>query len=149
VARAPFDRYIGGEKGNIRMGSAVAHINLLAAWVGITIGFVWGFAMGLFFHRDEWLGGYGALKRRLYRLAHISLFGLALINIAFFFTAEHLVFTSTALRVASVGFLVGAISMPICCVAMAHFPRRRELFLIPVLSLVIAGACTLWEVWQR
>jgi hypothetical protein len=131
------------------MGSAVPQINLLAAWIGIVIGIVWGFALGLFFHRDDWLGGYGALKRRLYRLAHISLFGLALINIAFFFTADWLQFVSTATRIASAGFLVGAISMPVCCVVMAHFPRRRELFLIPVLSLVVAGACTLWEVAQR
>jgi hypothetical protein len=48
--------------------------NLLAAWVGILMGFLSGLALGLCFHRENWLGGYGSFKRRLYRLAHISLF---------------------------------------------------------------------------
>jgi hypothetical protein len=65
-------------------------INLLAAWIGILLGFLSGLALGLFFHRDDWLGGYGSFRRRLYRLAHISLFGLGAINFFFYFTARAL-----------------------------------------------------------
>ena len=37
--------------------------------------------------REDWLGGYGSFKRRLYRLAHISFFGLAIVNLMFCFVA--------------------------------------------------------------
>src|SRR6266436_1502559 len=65
----------------------IIQLNLIAAWSGILAGFVSGLLLGLFFHREDWLGGFGSFKRRLYRLAHISLFGLAIVNLMFYFTA--------------------------------------------------------------
>ena len=44
------------------------------------------------------------------------------------------------------GFIVGAITMPLCCVLMAHNPKLRHLFAVPVVSLILAGTLTLWEV---
>jgi hypothetical protein len=113
-------------------------INLIAAWIGFLLGFLSGLALGLFFHREDWLGGYGSFKRRLYRLAHISLFGLGAVNLAFYFTA-HMLAAGSALRLASLAFVAGAIAMPICCIIMAHFPKARMLFAVPVISLVIGG----------
>jgi len=52
-------------------------LNLWAAWVGILLGMFSGAAQGLFFHRADWLDGYGSWARRLIRLGQISLFGLA------------------------------------------------------------------------
>ena len=120
-------------------------INLLAAWVGILLGFLSGLALGLFFHREDWLGGYGSFKRRLYRLAHISLFGIGVVNFLFYFTARTLHGDSMVL-LASSAFIVGAITMPICCLIMAHFPNTRSLFALPVLSLVTGGVLTVVEV---
>lgn len=68
------------------MDSHIAQVNLILAWLWIAVGFVLGFIFGLNFHREEWLGGYTTLKRRLYRLAHISIFALAIINLLFYFT---------------------------------------------------------------
>lgn len=120
-------------------------INLLAAWVGILLGFLSGFALGLGFHRENWLGGYGSFTRRLYRLAHISLFGLGAVNLFFYFTARVLP-ASTMLSLSSSAFITGAITMPICCLIMAHFPNTRMLFALPVVSLVSGGILTLLEV---
>jgi hypothetical protein len=120
-------------------------INLLAAWVGMLLGFISGLALGLFFHREDWLGGYGSFTRRLYRLAHISLFGLGAVNFFFYFTARAMP-PSTLLALASSAFIAGAITMPICCLIMAHFPNTRSLFALPVLSLVTGGALTIVEV---
>jgi hypothetical protein len=120
-------------------------INLLAAWVGILLGFLSGLALGLCFHREDWLGGYGSFKRRLYRLAHISLFGLGVVNFLFYFTAQA-VHGGSLLPLASSAFIVGAITMPVCCVLRAHFPNTQSLFALPVLSLVAGGALTLVEV---
>jgi hypothetical protein len=120
-------------------------INLLAAWIGMLLGFLSGLALGLCFHREDWLGGYGSFTRRLYRLAHISFFGLGAVNFFFYFTA-HTLPAGTLLALASSAFLAGAITMPICCIIMAHFPNTRMLFALPVLSLVTGGALTVMEV---
>jgi hypothetical protein len=54
----------------------LATYNLLVGWVAMLAGVLSGAAIGLFFHQEEWLGGYGAYRRRMTRLGHISLFGL-------------------------------------------------------------------------
>jgi predicted MFS family arabinose efflux permease len=102
--------------------------------------------MGTQFHREQWLGGYASHKRRLYRLAHISFFGLALVNLMFYFTARDFDHASSKAVVASWGFIAGAVTMPACCLIMAHKPRLRALFLLPVASLVTAGIFTLLEI---
>ncbi len=123
-----------------------AQLNLLLAWIGIVLGFISGFVLGVCFHREDWLGGYASFKRRLYRLAHISFFGLAIMNFLFYLTAREFSHTTLSVTIASWGFAAGAASMPICCAIMAHQPRLRALFLIPVISLVTAGTLTLLEV---
>src|SRR5262252_8998785 len=123
-----------------------SQLNLVLAWVGILLGFLSGLALGLFFHREDWLGGYASFRRRLYRLAHISLFGLALVNLMFYLTARVFTAFPGALCIASWAFIVGAVSMPACCLLVAHRPRSRMLFAVPVLSLVAGGTLTLLEV---
>ncbi len=127
------------------MNISALQANLVSAWCGILLGFISGMALGLFFHREDWLGGYTSFKRRLYRLAHISLFGLGAVNLLFYLTAQPLPPNPT-LSLASSAFVVGAITMPICCIIMAHFPNAQMLFAIPVLSLVLGGVLTLVEV---
>jgi hypothetical protein len=119
------------------------HLNLFIAWLWILSGFVTGMVLGMFFHREGWLGGYASFKRRMYRLAHISFFGLGAVNLLFWLTAKTLPTASPLLAVASWAFIVGAITMPICCVVMAHFPKLHLIFAAPVISLLIGGALML------
>lgn len=123
-----------------------AHLNLALAWLWILLGFLSGFVLGLFFHREDWLGGYGSFKRRLYRLAHIAFFGTGLVNFAFWLTASRLGWGGTMLNVASWAFAVGAITMPVCCVLMAQSQKFKLAFGIPVFSLMTGAAATLWKV---
>jgi len=123
-------------------------LNLIAAWLGILLGFGSGLVLGLFFNRENWMGGYTSLKRRLYRLAHISFFGLGAVNLLFYFTALRLPAITPVIVIASWGFIVGAISMPICCLLMAHFPWTHLLFSIPVASLLLGGSLTLVSLVQ-
>lgn len=125
--------------------NAAIQLNLVAAWAGLLCGFLSGLYLGLNFHRENWLGGYTGFKRRLYRLAHISFFGLAVVNLMFYFTAQQFGAGSALVPVASWTFVAGAISMPVCCVVMAHFPRSLMLFSVPVLSLLVGGSLTLLE----
>jgi hypothetical protein len=117
--------------------------NLIAAWVGILLGFASGMILGLFFHKDKWLGGYASLPRRMYRLGHISFFGLGAANLAFYFTAPLIAPGNPLLTLAGDAFIVGAITMPICCVIMAHVPKARLIFSVPVVSLLLGGTLTL------
>lgn len=128
------------------MKSALLQVNLVVAWVTILAGFISGLGLGTFFHRQGWLGGYASFRRRLYRLAHISFFGLGATNLFFYFTARSVGGGNREFEVASWAFVLGAISMPTCCIVMAHFPRSRMLFGIPVLSLVAGAVLTLLEV---
>jgi hypothetical protein len=117
--------------------------NLFLAWLWILLGFVTGMVLGLFFHGENWLGGYGSFKRRMYRLAHISFFGLGAVNLLFYLTTQDLSPASPAAGIASWAFIVGAITMPVGCVVMAHCPKARLIFAVPVLSLLIGCALTL------
>lgn len=128
------------------MRTGFLQLNLTLAWLWVFLGFASGFYLGLHFHKEDWLGGYGSRKRRLYRLGHISFFGLAIINLMFYFTARSLATTGLPVAVASWSFIVGAVTMPVCCLIMAHRPKLRLLFAIPVSSLILAGALTLMEV---
>lgn len=122
------------------------HVNLVMAWIWILLGFLSGSVLGLFFARENWLGGYAGFKRRLYRLAHISFFGLGLANLAFYATAQLFGPAAPGLATASWLFVAGAVTMPICCVIMAHFPKALLSFGLPVLSLVAGGVLVLKEI---
>ena len=111
----------------------IIHFN--AAWIGIFLGFVAGAGLGLFFHRDGWLGGYSSWPRRMARLGHISFFGIAFINLAYgvsLAVSDEMI----ASPLASALFLCGAITMPLVCFLSAYKKAFRHLFFIPVLSLI-------------
>jgi hypothetical protein len=118
-------------------------LNLLLAWLWIAMGILSGMLLGLGFHREQWLGGYASFRRRLYRLGHISFFGLALLNLGFFFTVRAVEIAAGLGAVGSWGFVIGALTMPFCCLVMAHRPSCYLLFAIPVLSLATAATATL------
>jgi len=120
--------------------------NLTLAWLWILLGFVTGMVLGLFFARENWLGGYGSFKRRMYRLAHISFFGLGAVNLLFWLTAQHFPLAGSSANFASGAFMIGAITMPVCCVLTAHFEKAHLIFAVPVVSLILGGVLTVWLV---
>ena len=127
------------------------HVNLLTAWVWILAGFGSGTLLGLGFAREDWLGGYASMRRRLYRLAHISFFGLGGLNLLFYLTV-HPAGNAAAgvLAGASWLFVAGALTMPVSCLWLAHHPRAKPhvLFAVPVGSLLAGGFITLWTLVQ-
>lgn len=130
------------------MKAMIPQLNLLLAWLWILLGFGSGMILGMFFHRENWLGGYASLPRRMYRLAHISFFGLGAVNLLFWLTAKEFPATGATLGLASGAFALGAVTMPLCCVVMAHWPKARLLFTVPVLCLLSGGVLTLGLVWH-
>lgn len=128
------------------MKLAALQFNLLLAWLWILLGFLSGMVLGMFFHREAWLGGYGSLRRRMYRLGHISFFGLGAVNLCFWMTMNLIPVAGPLVNVAAGAFVLGAITMPLCCLVMAHFPKLHLIFAVPVVSLITGGSLTLWEV---
>lgn len=118
--------------------------NLYAAWTGILLGVVFGATQGLFFHREEWMGGYGSWRRRMTRLGHISFFGIALLNLGFHFTAAGMA-PRGGLILASRLMIVAAVSMPLLCYLSAFRRPFRHLFFIPTLSVAGAVLLLLWR----
>jgi hypothetical protein len=123
----------------------IPHLNLVLAWSWILLGFLSGMVLGLNFHREDWLGGYGSFARRLCRLGHISFFGLGTINLFFYLTVRTLPAIGAPGLTASWAFILGAVAMPICCFVTAFKPELRSLFAIPVVSLISGGSLFLWE----
>ena len=126
--------------------TAVPRLNLAFAWVWILLGFLSGALLGLRFKEDRWLGGYGGFRRRLYRLGHISFFGLGLVNFLFAMTLPSLGLEPQRLATwAGHAFLTGGLLMPACCLVMAHFEKAPPVlvFAAPVSTLLLGGSLTL------
>jgi len=115
-----------------------------AGWLGMLLGVVSGAVIGLFFHREDWMGGYASYRRRLTRLGHISFFGLALVNFSFAFTQQLLALRAPWGAMAMWGFLIGAASMPACCFLSAWRKPFRHFFFIPVAGVLLGVSCVLF-----
>lgn len=131
------------------MNSDVTTINVLGGWMAMLAGVVTGAVIGLFFYREDWMGGYDSWRRRLTRLGHISFFGLGLLNLLFAATAAQLSLRGSSLRIASDALLVGAIAMPVCCFLSAWRKSFRHLFPIPVLAVTAGVLAILIGGWPR
>ena len=122
-------------------------INIIVGWVAICVGIVTGIIAGLYFHKEDSLGGYGSWTRRLMRLGHISFFGLGFTNLFFALTVRNLGIES-GVEVSSILMIIGVISMPIICYLAAFLKVLRHLFFIPVLSMLAAVVLFLWRLYQ-
>jgi hypothetical protein len=119
-------------------------INLYAAWIGFLLGALAGATSGLFFDRENWLGGYANWRRRMVRLAHISLFGIGLLNLGFFLTVETLGIR-TGVRLPAYLLIVGALTMPLVCYLSAYRKGFRHLFFVPAGAVTLALALFTWR----
>jgi hypothetical protein len=126
-------------------------LNLVAGWTSILLGFVAGAVPGLFFWREEWLGGYGSWRRRMVRLGHIAFFGLGFINLLFALTAARLgLATDTGLlRWSALLLVAGNAAMPTVCYLAAWRQPLRHLFAVPVTCLVLGVGLLMTEIAQR
>lgn len=120
-------------------------VNLYAAWIGFLAGCVAGAVPGLFFHGEQWLGGYTSWPRRMVRLAHIAFFGIGFINLGFALTARALGLAG-GLAWPSGLLLVAAVAMPLVCYLSAWCMPFRHLFFVPAASLTAGVALFTWRI---
>ena len=118
-------------------------LNWTVGWTLVLLAFLSGAALGIGWHRDEFLGGYGSFRRRVIRLGHIACAALGLMNVIFSLSPLPTPGTAAA-RYASICFIAGGVTMPLVCFLTGWRPAWRHMFVIPVLSLIAAVMFTLW-----
>jgi hypothetical protein len=113
----------------------------------ILAGFISGALLGLGFHREEFMGGYGSFRRRLVRLGHIAFVALGFLNLI------HGVAPIDPAAGPAGGWsgrllIAGGIAMPVTCFLAAWKPFFRHLFFIPV-SLLLGWVGVLLVLLRR
>ena len=122
-------------------------LNLYSAWTCFLLGALAGALPGLFFHLEDWLGGYGSWRRRMIRLGHIAFFGIGGLNLAFWASCR-LLGIESGVAVPSILLAVGAAAMPLVCYFSAWKEPFRNFFFIPAGSAIIAIILFLWKIVQ-
>ncbi len=116
-------------------------VNWYFGWLLISLGFALGATLGLGFHRENFLGGYSSLRRRLCRLGHISMPALGIFNVLFAIATP--VSEMWYAQGAVVAWIVGGVTMPLVCFLSAWRTQFRHAFFVPVTALLTAVALTL------
>jgi hypothetical protein len=117
-------------------------LNWYAGWLLLLSAFGTGAVIGLFFHREDFLGGYPSFRRRLLRLGHIALAALGMLNLIYALSPWPPPERWQA-EAASLNFLIGGATMPLVCFLSAWRTPWRRLFFVPVTALVLAVLLTL------
>ena len=121
----------------------MAHaLNFSAGWWLILAAFVTGALIGLGFHRENFLGGYGSFRRRLVRLGHIALAALGGLNVLYGLSPV------PAHPLPGPLLLAGGIAMPLVCFLSAWKRGFRHLFFIPVVLLVAGVGMVIYMTGQ-
>lgn len=120
-------------------------LNLSFGWMWILVGLATGALIGIFFHDEAWLGGYGTWRRRMVRLGHIAFLGTGLLNVAAALSVQNLASSALPAWVSWL-LILGAATMPTACFLSAWRDAFRHTFVIPVASLIVATAAIALEV---
>jgi hypothetical protein len=124
------------------MNAPVHPLNWQAGWLLVLGAFVTGALIGLAFHREDFLGGYSAFRRRMLRLGHIALAALGMMNVIFSLSPWPPPAAWSG-QAASICFVAGGLTMPAACFLTAWREPFRHVFAIPVAALVLAVVFTL------
>jgi hypothetical protein len=117
-------------------------LNWYFGWCLILSAFVTGALIGLFFHRDDFWGGYASFRRRIVRLGHISQAALGMMNVLYGLSPWPNPSLDDA-QAASWCFLAGGVAMPLVCFLSGWRENFRYLFFVPVALLIMAAIFTL------
>jgi hypothetical protein len=118
-------------------------LNWWWGWSMVLAAFVTGALLGIYFYREDFLGGYASFRRRIVRLGHIALAALGMMNELYSLSPWPAPGTLVA-RIASIAFVIGGISMPAVCFLSGWKPVFRRAFFIPVVALIVAVLAVLY-----
>ncbi len=114
--------------------NSILEFTLRAGWCGMFAGVLSGAVIGLFFHREDWMGGYSSYRRRLTRLGHISFFGIGFLNLLYGLSLTHLDLSESVAKTGALCLLAALVTMPACCFLSAWRKPLKIFFPVPVLA---------------
>jgi hypothetical protein len=117
-------------------------VNWYAGWGLVLAAFVSGGFIGLFFHRDDFWGGYGSFRRRIVRLGHVAFAALGMLNILYALSPWPDPARWSAPWAGGL-WIVGAATMPSICFLTGWRACFRHAFFVPVGALIAAVTLTL------
>lgn len=120
----------------------LVNCNWTLGWALILLGIISGALLGLFFHRNDFLGGYDAWPRRLVRLGHIAFMALGMLNLIYA-VGPHPAIPLNAITSAALVF--SSVTMPLVCLLTAWRAKWTFLFAFPVLALALTCVLVFWS----
>lgn len=117
------------------------------------MGVLSGAVLGVFFKREDFLGGYDAWKRRLVRLGHIAFFGTGMLSILMAGTLERQAQAFVGEGIGAWGawpanaMALGALLMPACCAVAAWRKPLTWVFVLPVVLMGFAVTAVYVGLW--
>jgi hypothetical protein len=120
------------------------HLIITFGWLWMIGGILLGMIIGLWAESSEWAGGYGSLKRRALRLAHISAIALPALCVLYGQTMPSSSLASSLQATGACLMIAGTILMPLVCVGTAFVNRVKFLFPIPATAIFVAVALMAW-----
>ncbi|QDU32485.1 hypothetical protein KS4_05170 [Poriferisphaera corsica] len=125
----------------------MVEVNLIFGWAWVMVGIFTGAVIGMFFAREDFMGGYGSWRRRMVRLGHIAFMGMAAVNIGFALTVKVFGVSGWGINISGASLIIGGIGMPVICLLSAWRKSWRHAFALPVSMLLIGiGSLLLWLV---
>jgi hypothetical protein len=110
--------------------------NLYVGWLVMLGGILSATGFEVCLHRNGFLEGDDSFRRRFVFLGHICLFGLGFLNMLFSVTLGRIPISEPAAILASLSFILGTATMPLCCYLAAW--RMNAWNLIPIPIVIVA-----------
>ena len=129
----------------------MARTNRIVAWVSLSLGAGTGLVMGLWSFAGpvpvpDFLGEYGDVSRRLARLGHIALFGLAILNLLLVREMPALALSARLRRVALAAMNFGNVFLPLVLIAAAFYHPIKYALPLPATCVFVAMVIGAWGV---
>ena len=126
-------------------------LNRDVAWISLALGALSGLMLGLWsfdgpVEVPAWLGGYTGTSRRLARLAHISFFGLGILNLLVARELPRCALRERGRMVASIAMNFGNAFLPLTLLAAAVYQPIKYAMCFPSLAVTLALAITAYGV---
>ena len=119
---------------------SLGEVNVLFGWCWMCMGFIFGLILGMRAEGENWLGGYGSLKRRYLRLGHVAFIALSMINILYGKEIVTSVLPASIARAGSILMIFGAVGIPLTCITAVFFRKAKFFLPLPALAMLIGTA---------
>ena len=129
-------------------------LNRTVAWASLALGALSGLVLGTWsfdgpVEVPAWLGDYGDTSRRLARLAHISLFGLGILNLLVVRELPRCALRNREKLTASIAMNFGNMFLPLTLIAAAIYHPMQYAMSVPSLSVTLALVITTYGVCRN